>query len=897
MREYQFLAKFVTHNRPPRPDEPPGQHPEPAAEAEAPDWLGVYVYTPHYRPVTFAVRPSQRDAATVLRLVRRHALGVPDGLFDTVVPLFPQRFDAFASFIRFPSVISGCGDVGSAAIVLDLSRVGGRYFPTVLPRRLSPQALVDYVTPLTWHDDQPLIFYVGCRATPWPPQTEVQLGDGDVITFVRNPDARFARLWFEGLFTPGAIWAPLHHAPRLEESEGICVLFREQRFCFLHHHHPGGLTAAAIVNRLGLSPGAVATCAFPVDDLEVQGEHCPFVLAVAEVLAPGTGRVSRADARDVFLLLDFRPLGLKPRFVHSHYPALHIPSILARFDVMLPPAFQVAVAGGQRRGEDIYVESSQRLLFYAEPAGTQHAWEEASSPEQASSSGEGQPADSVEQLALPVVRPSQAPARRTLEVGDLSDFVRRGAVSVNVSPDALSDQPSSLMVPCSSNATTGGELEQSLIEALVYVPHFLPESYTLRVDFPCGVEQLRLQLKEARIPDRDLFSLCLFPASPQPYREHALFVAVPTWLQDRTVVLCDTRRVDDRLQALYVWRQLSVSSLLRTVGLDPAEDFQVFVHGLATPASAQHLLTFAPGMTVTVLPAGLGAPAGTMLADNLQSASGWDRHAPVQGPPVLSFNSYLLLTDGMPRVYVADSTRRGFFSHDIALTLGMTPGVPCIRAALPRPADVFMDGIPIANILVVTARQARLPCPPAKAKDARIIVFLDQRRVCQGFTWRLLDNPWVEVQPLANQFYDTCPEGHIVSIKGGVVENRDSGPVLLVDDCQILIIDYVEDLSEDGSSRPPSTDGADDPDATEDPDGPDSTDPFDGVVSKASGPLLAARNRSRSPRPTVAPGFGSLAECGEPSQTLAVPSKPTALHRSPGTWCPAGQAKGGGGFL
>ena len=129
-------------------------------------WLGVYVFTPHYQAVSLAVKPSRKDPHEVMALVRLHAPGVPKRLFDTIIPLLPQRFDGFASFIRFPSILSGCGDVGSAAVVLDLTRVGGRYFPAVLPRTLSHAALLEYVTPMTADDPLPLTFYVGCRTHP-----------------------------------------------------------------------------------------------------------------------------------------------------------------------------------------------------------------------------------------------------------------------------------------------------------------------------------------------------------------------------------------------------------------------------------------------------------------------------------------------------------------------------------------------------------------------------------------------------------------------------------------------------------------------------------------------------------------------------------------------------------
>ena len=125
--------------------------PWPAAEADAADgrWLGCYVYTPHYQAVTAAVHmPPSADLQHAIDGLLDCAPGAPAGLFPGMVPIRPQRFPGYLQVIRFPTFLRQVHD-GYAAVMCDLTHVGGPYFPTVLPRGLSHADLVEYLLPLT----------------------------------------------------------------------------------------------------------------------------------------------------------------------------------------------------------------------------------------------------------------------------------------------------------------------------------------------------------------------------------------------------------------------------------------------------------------------------------------------------------------------------------------------------------------------------------------------------------------------------------------------------------------------------------------------------------------------------------------------------------------------------
>ncbi|OLQ10207.1 hypothetical protein AK812_SmicGene6142 [Symbiodinium microadriaticum] len=161
--------------------------PWPARHQEAGNdsMLGCYVYTPHYRPVALAVcMPPHADLRYAMDVLMDCAPGVPEGLFNTMVPIHPQRVPGYLSVIRFPAHIRGVHD-GYAAVICDLTRIGGAYFATILPKHLSHEALVQFLAPLVPPSDDPMRFFIGCRTKAWPLEALVTLRDGDAINVVR----------------------------------------------------------------------------------------------------------------------------------------------------------------------------------------------------------------------------------------------------------------------------------------------------------------------------------------------------------------------------------------------------------------------------------------------------------------------------------------------------------------------------------------------------------------------------------------------------------------------------------------------------------------------------------------------------------------------------------------
>ena len=336
--------------------------PEPSGDS----LLGCCVYTPHYCPVSLAIRmPPHADLRYAMDVLLDCAPGVPEGLFNAMVPIHPQRTPGYLSVIRFPAHIRGVHE-GYAAVICDLTRIGGSYFATVLPNNLSHEALVSFLAPLVPASDDPMRFFVGCRTKAWPVEALVTLRDGDAISAVRNLDSTVPRHRAESLHDRG-MWGPMHQFFEPAYQQATCVLHRDQRFCVDISPSQGIDLFDQVVSLLSLDAASTAVCTFPIEDLEVQGTRCQRIVTVADVAAP-TGGYREPVRQDFFVLCDLRPLGLKPRFVYAHLPRLHLPSLIADLGIALPAAFQVGVAGARVSDDVVRISCNCTLLFYAKEA-------------------------------------------------------------------------------------------------------------------------------------------------------------------------------------------------------------------------------------------------------------------------------------------------------------------------------------------------------------------------------------------------------------------------------------------------------------------------------------------------------------------------------------------------
>ncbi|CAE7906300.1 unnamed protein product [Symbiodinium microadriaticum] len=425
-----------------------------------------------------------------------------------------------AALIRFSSSIRGVGTGGLVAILLDLTHVGGHFFSAVLPQEIAFQTLQEYFRPLTTLEDEPLHVFIGCYDQPLSYRSTARLADGDVILVLKQNCGIPSKQTASSLFAPDAIWALPTDCYRLGFCTSVCVLHKDKRYCVPEHHHYGQSLVQYVSDMLRVNPYCTVSCTFPITDLEVQGELCPFVVAVAEVPSPEVTGINRDNARDIFVLLDPRPMGQKPCFLFLHHPVVHLPSVAAMLGLSTGKARRLGVHGGDRRGDDVFVDGCTALVLFAEEVddastGTDNS--ESSPAGVADHSLEPEPiVDALSQglpLQLMPSADSSSPIgdvwgggpQLTMEGVDLFDTTLPEGQSWNESFTAIHDrheevpsladghEESAPQIEPSRDMRTGDRVPHSLtrIAVLIYVPDFVPEILEVSVALPAAVEGLK----------------------------------------------------------------------------------------------------------------------------------------------------------------------------------------------------------------------------------------------------------------------------------------------------------------------------------------------------------------------------------------------------------------------
>ena len=376
----------------------------------------------------------------------------------------------------------------------------------------------------------------------------------------------------------------------------------------------------------------------------------------------------------------------------------------------------------------------------------------------------------------------------------------------------------------------------------IYVPDFLPELITASAFMPCSVDAAMSAVVGARSQEAVLRFPRLILASPQPDRWYLIALAVPHWLTDRPVVLLDCRRINQTMFAKLLHSSLNRESLLRAAGVSCRSTWDVYVHGLLHPLEHGQRITLVSGMVVTFVPHGCGAPATYEAAALLAQGDSWDMDAVVTAPGGMPGQHFWLLTDGMPTIFEVKRGRRPTFKVDIASHLQARDHALALIGAQPRIRDSFFDGIWTSGVLVATEQLLRIPCPPARRRDARLVVILDARAVLSGMSWLIVDGPYLPTSRVTDLYEALCPREHSIVVFGADTVVRNATRCFAVTDGSVLTIDFFEDLlgAESPDSGPPPDDDSGDAGAG----GPGGHDfgPPDSTT-----PSTRPRNRSRTP--------------------------------------------------
>ena len=346
-------------------------------------WLGVYVHTPFFPTVSFAIQPSpEAKAYGIIDAIQDHVGGVPHELYPVIVPVLPQRYPGYASFVRMPRVIRDAGGADATAIIIDLTRIGGNYFAEVVPRRLSYAQLMLKIKPGATNHSGDFHVFFGRNQTPWLAGEFVTMYDGAVVTVATSVDAPVHCGSFEDLIANEAEWGPISRMPTDVTIRGSLVQHQGKSFFLPAEQTAQNGISQTVCACLDEDIHEVTTCDFPFHDLTFKGFVCDKIFCVFNLPWPGTDRL-QGQRRDIFTLCDARAVGVLPSVLHTCHPVIHLPSLAARMRIHLPVAMRLDAVGGRRAFDEVFIDENAALVLFASHLSS--ASEEAPEEEVASS--------------------------------------------------------------------------------------------------------------------------------------------------------------------------------------------------------------------------------------------------------------------------------------------------------------------------------------------------------------------------------------------------------------------------------------------------------------------------------------------------------------------------------
>ena len=682
-------------------------------------WLGVTIFAPHVAPAAFALRAGRTATLDDILTWVRSSGRIPHPGFDALVPVQPQVHDDYLALIAFPSVIMQY-TTPRCAVLIDLTRVGGHCHASILHTGTTAGTLLQDLRLQIRADieDEDLQIWVGDSTLPTNPQGALSLANGTLITVMRRPYQPGRLATVSALFESDVPWGRVDHMPRPPKtfSLALCRGVTLDPVCpsFFPWASPEEI-ARKVYN---LPPHSPITVVDHDPALDVSGEPCR---QTAVALSPSPVWQQLGLTQPYYL--DVRLLGEAPRLVFVTPPpaqAVDLPHILAEAQIEPPPPLVGTLLHNHMLG-DLQVLSIGLDIALAHRIFS--AWPSQTAVEgmhEASAQGYSTPPGDIEvtRSPLPPHPVHTGPEPQTL--------------GTNTEPPTAHD----VLGLADQEQFDDLEVRQPLtIFCLVFVPFFRPEYLRLDLIMPCELDDALHTISSARCSATAVHFDNLIPAEPQPASTFASILAVPDWVTTQICCLIDTRDVDGRLFASLVFSSMQRSWFLLHFGFPDDDTLQVIVAG--ERLEPNRLYPVQLGTTVTILPAAQVYRPGPLLADMLLDEEHWQEHCPQFDGP--SDSSFLVLSDGGHTLMQVDRSQtltphlfkqlsvEAFQYHLEAVT---------VCRALPGTTDVALQGQYCRAVIAATEAIPRLPIPPARPRPPHFILFIDQRLLLQGFTWR-----------------------------------------------------------------------------------------------------------------------------------------------------------------
>ncbi|OLP80330.1 hypothetical protein AK812_SmicGene39256, partial [Symbiodinium microadriaticum] len=245
------------------------------------------------------------------------------------------------------------------------------------------------------------------------------------------------------------------------------------------------------------------------------------------------------------------------------------------------------------------------------------------------------------------------------------------------------------------------------IQALVYVPDFVPEVVDLNIEVPQALPAFLESLQAARLAYQSASFPVLFPATPQPASAFAILVAGPMWQQFTTVVLFDCLDYDGTLFAKSVHQRLSRESLLLAAGIPPDAAVHVYLRGSLHHLHLDQRVALENGDTIQIIRRGSLLGECSSLEDKLASTDQWDPHAALPGPRSHFNGCFQMLSEGQPFPFRIAPGGHSSFKRDIAQVLGSQEQRLTLKTSVPRIVDAFPFGHWATGVIVATEALSR----------------------------------------------------------------------------------------------------------------------------------------------------------------------------------------------
>ena len=334
--------------------------------------LGVVVFAPHFHPVP--VQILVREGASmheVFREVQGIGLPLPLEHLDCMVPVSPLPDPNSGALVVFPHILDHSRH---AAVVIDLSAVGGKVFATVLPSVMGFDVWARYISPMLEGCEHDVDVFLGSSDTPSSGNDPMYLQHGMLIAVRIAGAARPRQISLAELLESPQQWQTNTCAPAPEPTSVFCLLSGSKRWLLRRSDFPRTPLAEAAAACVALRPGEVTFAAAnnpAMRNLCVHGTNCCGLALVTDVPPALPVPPARSHRPDYFVFLDFRCLGVRPYGMLQWTRWVHLPSVLQSHSISVPEGYDVEVAGGIRQGFYIEVAHNATLTFWVVPPPTE----------------------------------------------------------------------------------------------------------------------------------------------------------------------------------------------------------------------------------------------------------------------------------------------------------------------------------------------------------------------------------------------------------------------------------------------------------------------------------------------------------------------------------------------